>query len=106
MIPALLIAAGLTCIIETLIISIIFKKEKLQNLILNIVLINLITNLTLNILNIIIQSPNFVIGAEIIIPAIEAVMYQYCYPKIKISKWLTICYIANAVSFGIGLLLM
>ena len=106
MIIFLTIAATLTCIIELPIIYFCFRKERLSNLISNIVLINLITNLTLNVANILIQSNMFVYSAEIIIPAIEAAMYQYCYHKISITKWLIVCYMANAISFGLGLLIL
>ena len=106
MIIALILAAVLTCVIELPIIYCSFKKEQCPKLVSNIILINLITNLTLNILNIFIGSISFVIGAELLIPAIEAVMYQYCYHNIKIGKLLIVCYIANAISFGLGLLIL
>ena len=49
---ALILAAVLTCVIELPIIYFSFKKEQCPKLVSNIILINLITNLTLNILNI------------------------------------------------------
>lgn len=101
----LIAAAVLTCIIEAPIVYFYLPKQIRANLILNIVLINLITNLTLNTCSLIFYSWGFVIVAELIIPIIEAYMYRYCYPQINIKKLLFICYLANAASFGFGLCL-
>ncbi len=100
------LAAVLTCATEAPVVYLSLKKDRPKDLISNIILINLITNLSLNLLNFIIRSVIFVLAAELLIPIIEAFMYRYCYPKIPMAKLLIVTYIANAVSLGLGFLLL
>ena len=93
MIIYLIIAATLTCLIESPIVYLYLHKQAKKDLILNIILINLITNLILNVTNMLISSVIFVLIAEAVIPVIEAYMYRYCYPSINIKKLLFICYL-------------
>ncbi len=112
MITKILIAAGLTCFIETVIVSIIMKQEKLQNLKLNTILINLITNLTLNISLIVLSLVGlktefingFTIAAELIIPIVEYFMFLYCYPQLNKKKLFFTSLMANAITFAVGLI--
>lgn len=113
MLIEILIAAGLTCFIETILISLIMKQEKLQNLKLNTILINLITNLTLNLSLVILSwlqvTPfcinGFTIIAEFIIPIAEYFMFSYCYPQIKKKKLFLTSLILNVITFIIGLII-
>ena len=105
----LAVTAFLTCLLETPIVWGFLRKDKCKDLMLNCVLINLITNLTLNstvylLVYAGIRPEVFILIAELIIPVIEAYMYRYCYSHISIKKFLLMAYIANAVSFFIGLL--
>lgn len=106
----MLIAAILTCCIETSIMLIFLNKEQLKYLTLNVILINLITNLTLNLLILLFVACNiyhvwFVIIAELIIPIIEYFMFRYYYSQINQKKLFLLCWIANIASVTIGLLL-
>ena len=106
----LAVAAFLTCLLETPIVWGFLRNDKCKDLILNCVLINLITNLTLNSSTYLlvyagIQTTVFVWIAELIIPVIEAYMYRYCYSNISIKKLLLMAYIANAVSYITGLII-
>ncbi len=106
----LAIAAILTCILEAPIVYLFLSRNKCQDILLNIVLINVITNVTLNMVLSILrfhQVPTtlFTLIAEWIIPIIEAWMYKYCYKHIPIGKLLLLCYIANLFSYLTGLLL-
>lgn len=106
----LAIAAILTCILEAPIVYLFLSRNKCQDILLNIVLINVITNVTLNMVLSILrfyQVPTtlFTLIAEGVIPIIEAWMYKYCYRHIPIGKLLFLCYIANLFSYWTGLLL-
>ena len=113
MLIQILIAAGLTCFIETILASLIMKREKLHHLKLNTILINAITNLTLNISIVILsilQATNgiingFTICAELMIPVVEYFMFQYCYPNLNKKKLLITSVILNATTFILGLML-
>ena len=100
-----LFAAILTCIAEAPIIYLALRKNKPKKLFLCIILINLTTNLSLNIANLFFQSFAFIILAELVIPIMEAYMYRLFYPKISAANLLSITYIANAFSLGIGFLI-
>ena len=110
---SIIVAAILTCFIETLIITRLLKQYKLKSLISNTIIINLITNLTLNITTIclIFLDVNFeirnyfIVIAELTIPIVEYFMFRYCYPQISKIKLLTTSGIANILSFSIGLLI-
>lgn len=106
----LAIAAILTCILEAPIVYLFLSRNKCQDILLNIVLINVITNVTLNMVLSILrfyQAPTtaFTFIAEGIIPIVEAWMYKYCYRHIPIGKLLLLCYIANLFSYLTGLLI-
>ncbi len=104
----------LTLILEFPIIWISFGRRTKNKMRLfgNFVLINAITNLCLNagIVFDTYYSVGFgssgILIAELIIPAIEAVMFRYATKEISWKRLLITCYIANAVSFLVGNLIM
>lgn len=103
----LLEAVLLTCLIETPLICQLFSKYKLKSLIFNTILINCITNLTLNLFVIAFHNITwiciFICIAELLIPIIEWQMFLYCYNELPLKKVLFISYFVNACSFIIGL---
>ena len=100
----LLISALLiTLLIESVIVLPLFHKHcnSFSKLVINFILINAITNLTLNTLIVIgIASANWL---ELIIPLIEAALFSYTGIKRSRKAIILICYIANFFSWAIGL---
>lgn len=98
----------LTILIELTLLYIVFK-DKYKKFFLNIILINAITNLTLNCIYfalILLEQKNiniFIIFFEILIPLIECCMFKFCYNDIDIKKNLLIFYIVNIISFTVGI---
>lgn len=83
--------------------------EEKGKLIVNFLLINAITNITLNTcilaLGFFLSGPigwGMVLLAELIIPVIEAWMYSYTTKEFSMKRLLVVCYLANAVSFLLG----
>ncbi len=103
------VAVVLTILIESLIIIPAFYKYSVskRQLILNVILINAITNITLN--SVLYMSGSLwwysVIAGELVIPAIEGLMYKAGALRLGTKRVIGICYIANIVSFFMGILL-
>lgn len=99
-----LLALIVTLIIESLIIFPCFRShcDNLRKLAINFLLINAITNLSLNILVGIFGVSTFALLLELIIPLVEARMFRYAGVTGKRRFIVIICYIANLLSFAIG----
>ena len=103
------IALVITLVLEAPVIWLRLGKDAKdkKKFMLNFVLINAITNITLNtcVLLGFMLGPILYIGiiaAELVIPLIEAKMYQYTTKEFTWKELVVACYIANAVSFFIG----
>lgn len=103
----LLWALLLTILIEAVVILPLFRKysDSFKRLCINFILINAITNLTLN-LCIFCFSLNTVVIVmmELMIPLIEAFMYKVGHVEAGEKRLIGVCYLANAISFTLGLL--
>jgi len=87
-----------------------------KKLITNIILINIITNIILNLMLtaidlLVAETAMFhgmrlaiTILAELLIPLAEAIMYEMGELQMERKRVIAICYLANALSFGIGML--
>ena len=100
---------GVTLVLEAPVIWFGLAKHASNKMrfMVNFVLINAITNITLNtcIMCSFMLGPIVYIGiilAELMIPLIEAKMYQYTTKEFSWKKLVIVCYIANAVSFLLG----
>lgn len=100
-----LIALITTIIIESFIILPCFRShyDNFRKLVINFILINCITNLSLNILVLIFNINLFTLALELIIPVAEAYMFEYAGVNRRRSTIVTICFIANILSFIIGI---
>lgn len=98
-------ALSITIIIESFIILPRFRThyDNLGKLVLNFLLINCITNLSLNTLVLIFGIHYFTLGLELIIPIIEAYMFKYAGVTQNRKSILITCFIANLLSFIIGI---
>lgn len=83
--------------------------EDKGKLVVNFLLINGITNITLNTcilaFGFFLSGPigwGIVLLAELIIPIIEAKMYHYTTKEFSMKRLLVVCYLANVVSFLLG----
>ncbi len=106
----LLIATLITLVLEAPVIWFCLGRyaENTKKLMGNFILINGITNLTLNtaifMLGLLYVDwiEQFVIIAELVIPIIEAGMFYFTTKEFSLKKLIVICYIANAISFLLG----
>lgn len=103
----LLWALLLTILIEAVVILPLFRKysDSFKRLCINFILVNAITNLTLN-LFILFFSLNVVmiLVMELLIPLIEAFMYKVGHVKATWKRLTVVCYLSNVLSFTLGLL--
>lgn len=103
----LLWALLLTILIEAVVILPLFRKysDSFKGLCINFILVNAITNLTLNLI-ILFFSLNVVmiLVMELLIPLIEAFMYKVGHVKATWKRLTVVCYLSNVLSFTLGLL--
>lgn len=98
----LVFALLLTLIVECFVILPLFSRHcnNRNKLVYNFILINAITNLSLN--SLILAGMDKIILAELIIPLIEAALFIYVGVKRSKLSIILICYVANLLSFGLG----
>lgn len=102
----LILALAMTIILEGMIILPSFRShcKSFNKLLINFVLINCITNLSLNTLLLFVgkQHTTILIILELCIPLIEAYLFRFVGTTRNKKFTIIICYIANAFSFIIG----
>lgn len=102
-------AAILTILIEAVIIIPAFYKHSLnkRQLVFNVILVNAITNITLNLIVYMAGSLRLyvIVAGELVIPVIEGLMYKAGTLKLSDKRIIGICYLANIVSFSVGKIL-
>ena len=113
LIMRLLGAVILTIGIESLILIPKFLpySPSKKKLIINVVLINVITNIILNLMlavaEILVAGSlrlSMIIIGELLIPLVEAYMYEMGEVQLARKHVIAICYLANILSFGIGVI--
>ena len=104
--------AFVTNLIEMPVIFVVFKRysDNHKRLVINIILINIITNMSLNsilVTGFLENTPRYIFVAvmELLIPLWEALMYYKTLNGIGKAKLIVTCYIANILSFLPSLLL-
>ncbi len=98
----ILFCALLTVLIEVPLTAYFLKKKDIR---MNAALINLITNLTMNLfLGLFLKQRGWgiLLGCETIVVLAEAVMYRYAYPEEAFGKLLKISLLTNVISFVAG----
>ena len=112
----LLGAVILTIGIESLVLTPIFLPyaSNRRKLILNVILINVITNITLNLILVVVDFRILetkmlhrmrwflILLGELLIPLLEAFLYEQGDLQIGRKRVIETCYLANALSFGVG----
>lgn len=102
----LIIAMAATVILEVPVVFAGFKRYRPKNIIVNAVLVNLITNMTLNLLRNfgIATSTLGLLVAETVVIIVEIGMYYYCTreAKVPMKRILLTTVAANAFSFSAG----
>ena len=99
-------AVILTILLESLIVIPKFlpSSPDRKKLIINIILINIITNVALNLILSPMEKARMavMIAGELLIPFIEAVLYEMGGLQMERKSVVAVCYLANAWSFGVG----
>ena len=98
------LAVLLTILIEFPIVRLLLGKK--ENIIFNITAVNTITNLLLNALLLLFNAYRYVLLGEAIVIVAEAFLYKYAYRDERLLKLIGISTLANAVSYGIGILIL
>ena len=105
----LLLTWGLEAAVIWFGMGILVPKGRRGKFISNFVLINAITNLSLNFLKLLMSLFlgtyivwGIVIVLELMIPVIEAKMYRYTTSAFSLKRAIVTCYIANLFSFFVG----
>lgn len=101
----LLLALGATILMESIIILPCFRShcESFGKLTINFVLINCITNLSLNIIVHIFGIGHYILILELLIPIIEAYMFRYAGVTRSGKAIFATCFAANLLSFIVGI---
>jgi len=104
----LIVAFLATVILEIPVIYAAFRRYRPRNIILNSILINGVTNLTLNLFRFVglVYSTAILLCAEAIIVLVEIGMFYYCTRDVEIpmKRIILACLASNAFSFSVGFL--
>lgn len=92
--------ALLTFILELLITLLFLYPTKYNNVIINCLLINFITNLSINLILCFYRTELFIYILEVFVILIEFLLWSNCYKNKK--KILIMCIFANVFSYSVG----